>query len=290
MVNYLLISAKNVLLCNCTLPGSKLSSYNAMGLIASLPEIDNQQDSVFVMHEKSEKLIPLHVHTKGQLSYVEGGIAYITIDFKTYVVPARHYFWIPKGIEHILRVGQFATVLRSLYFYSHNDHSDPFYRNLGIYPASELLIQMINYTERWDGGHVMKDDENFEFLIALKKILPQLSNKSLPIILPITNDERMRAIVKYLEQNLGEPLGLKNVSARFNMSERSLSRLFQSTLQISFLQYLKSLRMIKSIEMILKTNMTISDISYSVGYVNIGSFSNAFFEFTNSRPSDFRRI
>jgi hypothetical protein len=42
-----------------------------MGLIASLPEIDKKPNSVFVMHEKSEKLIPLHKHTKGQLSFLK---------------------------------------------------------------------------------------------------------------------------------------------------------------------------------------------------------------------------
>jgi hypothetical protein len=158
-----------------------------MGLIASLREIDQQKDSVFVMHEKSEKLIPLHKHTKGQLSYVQGGIAYITINYRTYVVPARHYFWIPQGMQHILRIGYSATVFRSLYFYAHDDLAHPFYSKLGIYPASELLIQMINYTERWDGRHVSSKDENFEFLVALKNILPQLNNNSLPIILPTTD-------------------------------------------------------------------------------------------------------
>lgn len=261
-----------------------------MGLIASLPEIDRNADSVFVMHEKSEKLIPLHFHEKGQLSYVEGGISYITIDFKTYVIPARHYFWIPKGVKHILRIGQAATVLRSLYFFSHDDDTNPFYSKLGIYPASELLIQMINFTERWDGGHVTRADENFEFLIALKKVLPQMNNRALPIILPITDDERMQRIITYLEKNVAESLSLKQVSQQFHMSERSMSRLFQTVLHISFLQYLKTLRMVKAIEIILKTNKSISDVSYSVGYNNIGSFSNAFYEFTNSRPSDFRKI
>jgi hypothetical protein len=35
-----------------------------MGLIAALPDIDKHDKSVFVMHEKSEKLIPFHKHTK----------------------------------------------------------------------------------------------------------------------------------------------------------------------------------------------------------------------------------
>jgi hypothetical protein len=161
-----------------------------VGLIASLPEIDKKPNAVFVMHEKSEKLIPLHKHAKGQLSFVEGGIAYVTIGLKTYVVPARHFFWIPKGVSHILRIGYSATVLRSLYFYAHDDENDPFYSKLGIYPATELLIQMITYTERWDGKNVSPRDNQFEFLIALKKLLPTVYVRAVPIILPTTeNDE-----------------------------------------------------------------------------------------------------
>lgn len=260
-----------------------------MGLIASLPEIEKQKDSVFVMHEKSEKLIPLHKHSKGQLSYVEGGIAYITIENRTYVVPAKHYFWIPKSVYHILRIGYSATVLRSLYYYAHDDATDPFYGKLGIYPASELLIQMINYTERWDGRHVTRKDDNFEFLVALKNILPRFNNKSLPIILPVTDNDQMQRIIKYLEKNISERLTLNEVSSRFNMSERTLSRLFQSTLQMTFLQYVKTIRMVKAIEMLLKTQKPVGDIAFDVGYITISSFSDAFHEFTHARPSDFRR-
>lgn len=260
-----------------------------MGLIASLPDIDKESDGVFVMHEKSEKLIPLHSHTKGQLSYVEGGIAYITAQNKTYVVPAHHYFWIPKGLLHVVRIGHSGTIFRSIYFYSTNDKDHSFYNTLGIYPASVLLMQMINHTEVWDGRMITKKDKNFEFLIALKNLLPQLNNKSLPIILPLTEDERMLKIIKYLEKNIREPLTLIEISKRFNLSERSLSRLFQSTLHISFLQYLKTLRMIKALEMILKTNKPISEIAYSVGYDTLGAFSNTFYAFTMSRPSELRK-
>ncbi len=259
-----------------------------MGLIASLPEIDVCPDSVFVMHEKSEKLIPLHSHRKGQLSYVEGGIAYITIELKTYVVPARHYFWIPKDIPHVLRIGHSATVLRSLYFYGFDDLNDPFYTKLGIYPASELLIQMINFTERWDEQHIETGHEMFDFFSALKKLLPLQNNQALPIILPTTEDQRLKTILDFLETGYGEPVTLTFLSRKFNMSERTLSRLFQTCLHMSFLQYLKTIRMIKAIELLVKTRDPISNIAFSVGYDTLGSFSNAFYAFTQSRPSEFR--
>lgn len=260
-----------------------------IGLIASLPEIDNNPDSVFVMHERSEKLILFHKHTKGQLSYVEGGLAYITTENKTYVVPARHYFWIPQGMIHELRIGVFATALRSLYFYSTGDDSNEFYSKLGIYPASELLIQMINYTERWDERHIGAGDHNFEFLIAIKNMLPTLNSRSLPIMLPNTEHELMQKIMDYLQDHIGERLVIAVVSEHFAMSERSLSRLFQSQLRISFLQYVKTLRMITAIEMLVKTQKTISDIAFEVGYSSVASFSDTFYDFTMFRPSDLRK-
>jgi AraC-like DNA-binding protein len=260
-----------------------------MGLIASLAEIDKQPNAVFVMHEKSEKLIPLHKHTKGQLSYVEGGLAYVIVNSRTFVIPPRHYFWIPKGMTHELKVGYSATVLRSLYFYSKGDDSNPFYSQLGIYPANELLIQMISYTELWDGRHIDKKDENFELLIALKNLLPQFQNQSLSIVLPTTNDERLHRILKYLEKSLDERHSLSSVAKKFHLSERSMSRLFQNNLQVSFLQYLKILRIIKALEMLLKTKKTVSEIAFSVGYDTLGAFSNSFYSFTKLRPTDLRK-
>ncbi|CAI8897563.1 Transcriptional regulator, AraC family [Chryseobacterium sp. IT-36CA2] len=267
------------------------NKYNiSMGLINSLPDIDKNDKSVFVMHEKSEKLIPVHRHTKGQLSYVEGGIAYITINNRTYVVPARHFFWIPQGLEHILQIGHSATVLRSLYFFAHDDLSDPFFSRLGIYPATELLIQMIKYTEIWDERHVISTDENFEFLVALKKILPKTHQQPLPIILPATKNKMTRNIVSYLECTIEEKHSLASISKKFGLSERSLSRLFKTDLDISFLQYLKTLRIIKAIELLLNTNKSINEIAYNVGYNSVSSFSDTFREFTRSRPSDLRKL
>ncbi|CAL1517138.1 helix-turn-helix domain-containing protein [Chitinophaga sp. MM2321] len=259
-----------------------------MSLIASLPEIDKRPDSVYVMHEKSEKHIPFHKHKKGQLSYVEGGVAYIHIKDKTYVIPARHYFWVPTGLEHILKVGYSATVMRSLFFYTHDDSKDPFYAQLGIYPINDLLLQMIQYTQDWD-GHISGKEDRYLFLAAIKNILPAISTRINPIMLPSTENERMLAIMNYMDKHIAETHSLHSIGKKFGLSERTLSRLFQSTLNISFLQYLKSLRMVRAIELI-QTNHSIGDITYAIGYNSIASFSNTFYQFTNLRPSDFKKL
>lgn len=260
-----------------------------MDIFNILGEIDSNTDGVFVMHEKSEKRFPQHKHAKGQLSYVDGGIAYITVDNVTHVVPARYFFWIPKGMPHILRLNNSATVIHSLYFYTTDDDSNPFYNELGIYISNNLLTEMINYTEIWSGRMVDHSDDNFIFLKALKKILPTFQNKNLPLQLPFSDNPRMIKIIDYLDIHFGKPLTLKQISEHFNLSERSMSRFFQTELHISFLQYLKTLRMVKAIELLLKTDISISEIANTVGYITLGSFSNTFQEFTGSRPLDMRK-
>ncbi|WP_111636423.1 helix-turn-helix domain-containing protein [Pedobacter cryoconitis] len=253
---------------------------------AYLKNIDFKPKSIFIVHEKLERSLPKHSHAKGQLTYVEGGIAYIHIQNKTYIIPARHYVWIPGGMEHYLNVRNAATVTHNLYFYTQGDHLDPFYQKLGIYPVNSLLFEMLVFAENWTGT-IEKKDPGYNFLVAIKDILPQLSTRSFPIALPTTSNTRLRPIVLYLSQNFEQPLTLENLASRFGMGERTLSRLFQSTMSISFLQYLKLLRTVKAIEFIMLGDKTTTEIAYLTGYNSLAAFSKAFFQLTNIRPSDF---
>ena len=99
----------------------------------------------------------------------------------------------------------------------------------------------------------------------------------------------MMKIVSYLEWNIGEKLTLANVSSRFGLSERSLSRLFQSRYGYFFPPVFKTLRIIKAIELLLNTDKPINEIADDVGYSSISAFSDTFHEFTQSRPSDLRK-
>lgn len=259
-----------------------------MGLTKRLPDIEEVPDGVFVMHEKFERFIDLHKHAKGQLSYIEGGIAYITVNSQTYVVPSHYFFWIPVGIPHVLRVSLRATSICSIYFGLTAQDNDPFFNELGIYPASELLIQMIKFTGKWSGEMIETKDERSVFLRAMLQVMVPQRELTVPIILPITEHEKLQKVLNYLAEDIGFPHTLHSVSDRFHTSARTLSRIFQSELKMSFLQYLKHLRIIKSIELLQKTNLSISEIAEKVGYNTLGAFSNTFIEITNMRPSEMR--
>lgn len=254
---------------------------------AFFKDIDADPASVYVMHERDEMDLPPHAHVKGQLSYVEGGIVRVHSERRSLILPARHYIWIPAGMRHVIEM-RGSTVIRTLYFYAHDDHSHAFYNQPGIYPINTLLLQMLTFSERWQ-GNVMPAHHGFHFLAGIKSILPDTSQKSLPIILPTTDHARMQAVLRYLDDNLFEHLELDTVAHATGYSPRTLSRLFQTTMQVSFLQYLKMLRVVRAIELMLQTDKSISEIAYDVGYANISSFSKVFYQLTTIRPSDFAR-
>jgi AraC-like DNA-binding protein len=260
-----------------------------MGLIASLPEIELYPESIFVMHEKCEKYIPFHYHSKGQLSYVDGGLAYIRLVDRLLVIPARHYIWIPAGVGHSLTVGLNGTHLRSIFFTSEVDETDEFYHEVGIYPINDMLIEMMRFTEQWH-DHIMPNEKRFVFLQSIKNILPQISIKHLPIALPFTENTRMLKIMAYLEENLSTKHTIETISKRFGLSDRTLSRFFKKTLKISFLQYLKLLRMARGFELIQKGEHSLGEIAYLTGYQSLASFSYTFYQVTNRRPSEFTHL
>lgn len=249
--------------------------------------IDKHPSSVFVLHEKTERRFPVHSHKKGQLTYVQGGIAYVHVEGKTYVIPSRHYIWIPAGLPHFLQINTSGAVIRTLYF-PVQISTEGFYGKMGIYPVNVLLHEMLLYTEKFQ-GQIETADLQFCFFMAIKNILPDLGVTHLQTALPTSQHVRLKPVLAYLIAHISEQITLHEIAEHFGFSERTLSRLFQLELSISFLQYLKQLRMVKAVEFMLQTDLTLSQIAYATGYQSISAFSNTFYQFTNMRPSQFNQ-
>lgn len=252
--------------------------------------IDEKPETMYVWHSRFEDRFQDHTHLKGQLTYVEGGIIFLYTKEKSYFLPARHYVWIPAGVEHHLQHRYQAAVVRNIYFDTTTDHENSFYNQIGIYPVNNLLLEMFLFSERWN-GNINPNTKEYDFLNTLKNILPVVSEHPLPIALPTTENQRLRPVLKYIIDNLAnDRLSLESVDKATGFSARTLSRLFQAAMDTSFFQYLKLARMIKAMEKLLETDLTISEIAYGVGYNSISSFSNTFDKMVGKRPSEFKAL
>ena len=159
-------------------------------------------------------------------------------------------------------------------------------QELSVFPVSPLVKEMIRYSERWNEIAGENEEEN-AFANVLLNLLPQEFTKSLAICLPSTRHEKLSGLLDDFQRRLHEKQSIYFFAQKFGYSLRTLNRLFNSQLGLSFSSYAKLARIIKALELIENGQDQVSDIALAVGYESLPTFSNNFLEICGNRPMHF---
>ncbi len=96
-------------------------------------------------------------------------------------------------------------------------------------------------------------------------------------------------IVKYLEENYKNNVTGIELAKGLGMSQEHLAKQFKAELDISPADYLRRYRVAKSMELLCGTDMPVSEIARSCGFVDMSAFSRVFKMFEGDTPSNFRK-
>lgn len=254
-----------------------------------LTEVDKVPDSVYCHHGAfDESFVPPHRHQKGQFLYTEGGIVYVKTSTRTFFLPSRHFIWIAPSETHSIHPSTEKAIMRNLYF-PVSDALEEFVHTTRIYPVNDLLFHLLEYTSSVKGD-ILPGDENYTIARAFFILMQKFSHSSLPLALPFPENEKLRNIVSYLNKHLGRKITLPDVADHFSISLRSLTRLFAKDLNMTFIEYLTTLRILKALELLLETRKSVSEICFSVGYNSVPTFSNVFYKMVGIRPVEYRKM
>ncbi|EEI93950.1 transcriptional regulator, AraC family [Sphingobacterium spiritivorum ATCC 33300] len=252
-----------------------------------MTEVDAFEDSIYCHHKvMGESFIAEHMHQKGQFLYTEGGVVFLKTPDKSFFLPARHYIWIPSGMKHSIHPSSPEVIMRNLYFPKFETDTD-FFDKINIYPVNDLLIELIMFTNRWNGNIFPVEEPKYSIAKAFKLILPELSQTELPLALPYPSHTKLKDIITYLDSRIEENVSFKDVAKQFDISERTLARLFQKELNMSFIQYYTILRMLKALKLLLDEKLTVNEVALKVGYSSLPTFSNTFNKIVGVRPSEY---
>lgn len=141
---------------------------------------------------------------------------------------------------------------------------------------------------------------NFEVLNAKIKSLLELQNtlkttytKQIKILTPetevtSTDEKLLQEIVLFLENNLNNPqLSVEGLSKEVGMSRSTLyTKLLQLTGKTP-VEYIRSFRLEKAAVLMQKSNMTIAEIAYQVGFTTPNYFARSFKSKYNMLPSEY---
>ncbi|QKX66345.1 helix-turn-helix domain-containing protein [Enterococcus hirae] len=126
-----------------------------------------------------------------------------------------------------------------------------------------------------------------DFSITFTKIITQLMRWSTPE--KNENSEILTAIYDYVQENYHQDISLQIISEKFHFSYSYLSTMFTEKYGISFTKYLKKVRIQHAKRLLLETTEPLSQISYQVGFAELGYFSRVFKEETGLNPSQYRK-
>lgn len=247
--------------------------------------VDQIEKSAFVWHERDwVHSNEFHSHQKAQLVYVTEGFQYLYTENSRFLLPQNHAAWIPSNVSHKTSSNAATVFLRTIYY--DTNHLPSFFDEFKLFTVSEVLREMILYTEKWSKLEVYSEAE-FHFLQAILLELPSFTKEAPPLYIPIPKNPNLIGITNYVNERFNESWDIQSIATKFHFSTRTLERLFKVETGITIAKYVQLVRMIKAVELLNQNQFTISEIAYKVGYKNIQSFSNSFYQLLGSRPKDF---
>lgn len=96
-------------------------------------------------------------------------------------------------------------------------------------------------------------------------------------------------IARYLRDNRGRPLSLRDVAAQVHLSERHINRVFHRTMGVSIMEYLTSVRMDHAAHLLLERYAPTKEVAHAVGYPDVRYFTTVFRQRMGLTPAAFRR-
>ena len=107
-----------------------------------------------------------------------------------------------------------------------------------------------------------------------------------------STDESRRAIfdqaTAIVAREFARPLRIESVAERVAVSPRQLQRVFSDVCELGFRSYLRQVRMSRAAELLVGTELPVSDIALRVGYRDPSQFSKAFRRTYGTSPSRMR--
>lgn len=95
-------------------------------------------------------------------------------------------------------------------------------------------------------------------------------------------------VIKYIHQNIYEPLPLSRLARYAAYSPYHFTRIFKERTGLSPLYYVSAMRLQRAKDLLLHTNWSVRDIALEIGQQSLGTFTTRFTERVGVTPAHFR--
>lgn len=267
-------------------------------------ELKLNRDCVFLrldaakLYSKRNVLISdRHSHAEYELHIILQGVAQMDVEDRHYNLKEQQAILIAPGQYHLTRAlpGPFERFSLS-FSVSEGPLLDclrrqiPSCRVFSISPEIESLCRGI-FTERaskpafWQ---TLQTSQLSALIVYLFRLL-HLDGSAQPVHAKLSEPVRTDLIDNYFEQHFTKKAGLSDLAAMLHLSKRQVTRVLLDSYGMSFQAKLTSTRMDHAAWLLRTTDLRISQVAGSVGYMSEAAFYLAFKNHFQVTPQKYRK-
>ena len=258
--------------------------------------------------------IPYHWHSETELIFVLEGSVNLSVNEKSFSGTAGDIFWIASESLHQIgtegRPTRYGALLFPMEFLSFGEldevqhrYLSPLCRNEKHFPT-KIPRESPHYRHAWSElTEIDRLDQKrgaaYRFLLkaSLLKFIGLLSADGL-----LQSDDScgdrfsacklnsLKAVLSYIGSRCGEKLSLSDAASAFGLSPKYFSRYFKKNFNCSFVDYLTGFRLDRAVDLLLSTDLPVSEIAPAVGFDNLSYFIKRFKKARGCTPLQFRKL
>ncbi|MBB3104288.1 AraC family transcriptional regulator [Azomonas macrocytogenes] len=104
------------------------------------------------------------------------------------------------------------------------------------------------------------------------------------------NQQRVNQAVNYIFNHYQENISLEEVAEELGMQVTYFSKFFRQATGRRFVEFVNSLRITRACDLLVHSDLPVTDICFEVGFTNISNFNRHFMAFKEMTPSHYRKL
>lgn len=238
---------------------------------------------------------PLHLHYHTEIVYMKEGNSTAVIDGREYALPADSLLVVFPNKPHSYistRIERFGLAIVSpnimpevVALFDSYEPICPVIERVSGYPELFSLLELLfSYPTKNEGGRRVDVIRRGCAVALIGEIFKTLSLKKFNV----EYSRAMRSVVDYCVKNYNRELSLALLAEELHLSKYYISHLFGKEFNMSFNDYINSLRVSAASRLLCDTSKSITEISEEVGFATARTFNRAFSKQYNLSPSEYR--
>ncbi|HUC24479.1 MAG TPA: helix-turn-helix transcriptional regulator [Streptosporangiaceae bacterium] len=238
------------------------------------------------MYDGGDQLVTgWHFHDVHEIEYACRGMVEVKTEAGHYLLPPHQAAWIPAGLHHQTTLNAGVQTLAVLFEPGLVPMAGDRVRIIAVAP---LLREMMLYSARWPISRTESGVEADSFFQTLGYVVADALDDEKPLHLPVSSDPVVTAAADFTRARL-DYVTVSDVTRAVGVSERTLRRIFNASLGMSWRSYLLRARVLRSMALLAQPDRSVLEVSIAVGFDDVGAFARSFARHCGETPSAYKR-